>query len=123
MNLLFASPEVPIDQFMQYGAFGIVVFLVFWYVWIGHPKMMDKFENSLKLVTESSKVAITNLADKNKEVMDNALQTFKEAEDECREERREVAASAASERDKDRELRHNLANQLQKLADHAESKR
>lgn len=103
---MFAETDFTVltSPFLQYGSFGLNVLLLIWFMWKGAPLALEKHEAAVKAVTQSSQAAITNLID-----------TFKEEANECREERMEVAREAASEREKDRAARHEVANVLMKV--------
>lgn len=86
--------SVPTDNIIQYGSFGLVVFVVVfmlvWFVRTGFPRTLD---------TVSSMV-------------DRVLIKIDEIEEECRKERGELMKTFREERDTDRKMRHDLVNQF-----------
>ena len=107
--MIFADAVFQVDQFLQYGSFGVIVLLIIWFIWKGWPMLIDKFETVMNKQAASNTAAITYIID-----------AFKQESAECREERMDIARSAADEREKDRNSRHELANKFQVMLDHLE---
>lgn len=100
------TPDMAMTSaFLQYGSFGLNALFLIWFMWKGAPAALEKHERAIAAVTDSSKAAITMLVD-----------SFKQEADQCREERMQVAKDASTEREKDRAVRHETNNMLQKLS-------
>lgn len=67
---------MPDNSYIQYGSFGVIVFLVGWFVLYGFPKMMDTISSSV----------------------DRFLSKIDSIENQCKEERIAIANQATEER-------------------------
>lgn len=83
---------------LQGGMFAVWMIFIWWLLFHGAPM--------LKVIFESMNKTIERLAEQHRLAADRK-------EVECREERRELAERYASEREKDRNARHDANNQLQ----------
>lgn len=90
MHNVLGNP-LSMDQYIQYGCFGVIAFLCFWMVKWGIPGAL-----------KTHKETVTKLVDE-----------FRADSQECRKERMELAAEHAKERAMDREARHDQANKFQ----------
>lgn len=90
------------------GAFGLLAILIGWYIYWGHPRLVEQFRESLKQIGDSHLSAVTKVVDEHAREQES-----------CHKERisnaqiaRDVAKDAAMERDKDRDVRLQLAGTL-----------
>ena len=98
--MLLADAQIGVDSFVQYGCFGLLSALVVWSLWKGIPGILDIHRQAIERLTDS----------------------FESRDELCRQERIELAAKAAEERERDRESRHELANKFQHMLDTIERK-
>lgn len=82
----------PIDPYLQLGSFGVMAFVIFWYVWYGYPAQAKSFKDAL----------------------DNVVSAFVEETGQCRAERLDLAATNLAEREKDRKINERWARALAK---------
>lgn len=78
---------------LQYGSFGVVVFLVVWFLHKGFPSALAT----------------------HREVCEGMLKAFQADTEACRKERLELAQKTADEREKDRKVRHDLVDKMQEV--------
>ncbi len=84
---------MPDNQFIQYGSFGVIVFLVGWFVLRGFPQVITALTASI----------------------DRVLMKIDSIESECRAERTELLKVFREEREADRVARHAMANQFTEM--------
>ena len=109
--MIVAASDLQVDVLVQYGCFGLLAALVFWSIWKGIPTVLLMH-----------KEVVTGIATAHKEAMDDLVRSFEKEASQCREERLQVARDSASERDKDRALRHDLNNTLTRVVAQLEAK-
>ena len=121
---------LPIDAWIQYGAFGLLAFLVVWVVWKVFPGFQETHKAALARMGEENKAATIALTTTFRETIREISITFKEEQKQCHDERIAVAQTAAVERDKDRRARQDLievigemSRSIGKLDDHQERDR
>lgn len=86
--MLFANPEIPVDQVIQYGSFGLVVAMIL-YDWIyARPSAAKNHREERKEVTDNFTRTITMLVDE-----------AKRESEECRKERIETTKANSIERE------------------------
>lgn len=91
---------MPTDMIIQYGSFGLVVFVVVftlvWFVRVGFPRTLDALSS----------------------MVDRVLLKIDSIEDECREERAAILKAFREEREFERQTQKEIANRMtQALAD------
>lgn len=127
--------------FAQLGSFGLIAMGFIWFFWKGAPMLLNKHqeivntlvashEKKIASVAENSKAAVERLAGDHKIAVDRLVLTFEKESVECRNERLQASKEAATERkenaierDKDREVRHELRNVLNQMNLRAEKEK
>lgn len=94
------TPNPVQPEWIQYGSFGLIAFLVI----VGLPGGLWWLRNAILTAFEYHKSIVADLT-----------KTFKEESEFCREEREKQACRADLNSEKDRSSRHELANSLQIL--------
>lgn len=112
--MLLASTDVSLDLFLQYGAFGLIAFLVFWFIAIFAPKFTATIKEWQERQAVEHRAGVEKLATEHGAAITRLIMAFEKEAEQCREERLAVAEVAAEEREKDRLARHELANAVQK---------
>lgn len=118
--MLFGVSELPtVDQFINYGSFGLVAFLVMAFVFRIYPSMLksareerEEAEKAAQQERERTTINFTAVVTKLVDQFHIESLQCKLDREEARTERIQSSKDAAVERDKDRELRHELKNTL-----------
>lgn len=126
MPIVFAAGDAamnPADPWLQYGSWGVLVFIVLLVAFKGIPKMFELHKEVVGKVAEDSKVALTKVAEdakaattiltsEQKAVVKELLCSFEKESEQCRAERLETARLFVAEQEKNREAKHALAKEF-----------
>lgn len=93
---------MPDDKWIQYGSFGILAFIMLYGMVYGLPNLL-----------RTHKETVEELVTAHKEAVDKVVASAEVEAKACRADRLAAEKAAAEEREKDREARHELANQFQ----------
>lgn len=113
--MLFANPDIPVDQSMQYGAFGLVCLLIIWFMAKGAPMLMSKHEAILDNTIRGYEATIGKVVSQFEATINKLVAEFHEDATRCREERMATAKEAAAEREKDRALRAEFVSRMDEV--------
>src|SRR5262245_5614734 len=105
--ILFAiSVDTPVDVFMQFGAFGLLAFFVFWLAFRGIPGFLATHREAIEKMAIAHEATIEKMAAENKAAIESLVRVFEKDSAECRTERIQTQAASATERERNRELQH-----------------
>jgi hypothetical protein len=106
---------VPDTAYLQYGSFGLIVFVVVWFVKTGFPRIMDAVENSVTRVLSK----IDAIEERCAAERESTIRSFREEIHAARmsfgEELRIMRACAKDESDADRMARHKTTEEFTKI--------
>lgn len=106
---------MPPDAFIQYGCFGLLAALVVWSIWHGIPAALATHRETMMAIVAEHKAESQEVANSHAAAVAKIVAAFQSEQTQCREERLATAASAATERELDRKIRHELMNRLQTM--------
>ena len=106
---------MPDAAYIQYGSFGLIVFVTVWFVRTGFPRMMEVVESSITRVLAKIDAIESRCADER----EANLQAFREEQQLGRiafaTELKAMRACMKEEGDADREARHKTANDFTEI--------